>query len=510
VIRRLDGEGWKKKPIARELGIDPGTVRTVLRQTARRERKRRPSKLDSFKPLIHKLVLTDELSVVRVLEEIEAVGYTGGESILKRYVQTFRPKSVRRPHLRFETAPGVQGQVDLSPYTVLLSGEPTPVVCFSFVLGYSRWHFIRFMLHADVHTICSCHVLAFEDAGGVPHEILYDRMKQVVLESHKDGVIYHALFERLAQHYGFRAVPLAPGYKEGKGKVENLFKYVEGNFLAGRTFVDLDDLNRQARAWLVDKARVRVHKTTREQPSARMAEEQPSLIRLPEQRFEAGVVVPRLVGADFCVAWDTNRYSVAPRFASKSAMVRVLDGRIEILIDGAVVAAHPVGPTKYQRYVAPEHEAEFRATCTSRHVLKDQFQRLGSGAEPFAAGLIELHGGSAGYHMGQILKLADQVGVPRVAEALRHAARYGAFDHNAVARIVAGKPAKASAKPESKGGPPERLGGSPTQITQYLKGTGVHQRSPDGYKKLASKRTPSSSKPTDDHPKKKEDEGDGQ
>ncbi len=85
------------------------------------------------------------------------------------------------------------------------------MVCFSFVLGYSRWHFIRFVLHADVHTLCHCHVLAFEDVGGVPHEILYDRMKQVVLESHKDGVIFHALFERLVQHYGYRAVALAPG-----------------------------------------------------------------------------------------------------------------------------------------------------------------------------------------------------------------------------------------------------------------------------------------------------------
>ncbi len=478
-------------------------MRNVLRRALRRERKKRTSKLDPFKPLIHKLVLTDELSCVRVLEEISAVGYTGGDHILRRYVRTFRPKPSRRPHLRFETAPGVQGQVDLSPYTVLLSGEPTPIVCFSFVLGYSRWHFIRFVLHADVHTICHCHVLAFEDAGGVPHEILYDRMKQVVLESLKDGVIFHNLFERMAQHYGFRAVPLAPGYKEGKGKVENPFKYVEGNFLAGRTFHDLDDVNRQAQRWLAEIARVRVHRTTREQPATRLTEEQPVLIPLPRTRFEAGVVVPRLVGADFCVAWDTNRYSVPPRFASKSALVRVLDGRIEILIDAAVVAAHVVRSTKYQRYVAPEHEAEFRATCTSRHVLKDQFQRLGAVAEPFAAGLIELHGGSAGYHMGQILKLADRVGVARVAEALRHAARYGAFDHNAVTRIVAGKPAKAPpGSTESKAGPA-------TPRDQYLKGTGVHQRSPDGYKKLVGKRTPSPSKPTDDNEKKEEDDGDG-
>lgn len=429
-------------------------------------------------------MVTDELSCVRVLEEIRAVGYEGSDYILKVFVRSIRPRRAPRVHLRFETAPGVQGQVDLSPYTVLLSGQPTAVVCFSFVLGYSRWHYIRFVLHADVHTVCHCHVLAFDQATGVPHEILYDRMKQVVLESHKDGVVFHPLFERLAQHYGFRAVPLAPGYKEGKGKVENPFRYVEGNFLAGRTFHDLADLNRQAQKWLDETARVRVHRTTHEQPAARLVEEQPALIPLPHQHFEAGVVATRLVGDDFCVAWETNRYSVPPRFASHTAVLRVLAGQIAIRIEGAVVAEHAVRATKYKRYVAPEHEAEFRATCTSRHVLAEQFQRLGPIAESFAKGLVESRGGSAGYHMSQILKLADKVGVSRVAEALRHAARYGAFDHNAVARIVAGKPARTSR------GSMESKAGDPTQLEQYLKGTGVRQRSPAGYRTLAEPRKP--------------------
>jgi transposase len=460
----------------------------------------RPSKLDPFKPLIRHLVLTDELSVVRVLEKIRAVGFEGGDSIVKAWVRTFRPKATRRPHLRFETEPGVQGQVDLSPYTVLLSGEPVHIVCFSLVLGYSRWQFIRFFFHADVHSVCHSHVLAFEEAGGVPQEILYDRMKQVVLESHRDGVVYHPLFERLAQHYGFRAVPLAPGYKEGKGKVENPFGYVEGNFLAGRTFHDLADLNRQAALWLVETARVRVHRTTREQPSARLVEEQPSLIPLPHQRFEAGVVVSRLVGDDFCVAYETNRYSVPPRFVARTVSVHVLEGRIEIVLCGEIVAAHELGRTKYKRYVAPEHEAEFRATCTSRHVLQEQFGRLGPVAETFAKGLVELRGGAAGYHMSQILKLADKVGVTRVAEALRHAARYSAFDHNAIARIVAGKTTDAPR------GSLEAKAGSPAQLAQYLKGTGVHQRPLEGYRRLTEQGPPPPT-PGDD---KKEDDADGE
>jgi transposase len=442
-------------------------------------------------------VLTDALTVVRVLEEIRAIGYEGGDSIVKDWVRSFRPAPVVKPHLRFETEPGVQGQVDLSPYTVLLSGVPTPVVCFSLVLGYSRWQYIRFLLHADVHSVCHCHVLAFEEMGGVPCEILYDRMKQVVLESHKDGVLFHPVFERMATYYAYRPVPLAPGYPQGKGKVENPFGYVEGNFLLGRTFQDFDDLNLKAAKWLRETARVRVHRTTREQPAARLVVEQGKLIPLPRQRFEAGVVVTRLIGDDFCVPYETNRYSVPPHYAGHTVKVRVLEGRLEVELNKEVIATHPVGETKYKRYVAKEHEAQFLATCKSRHVLQGQFQRLGPVAEPFAKGLVELHGGAAGYHMGQILKLADKVGVARVAEALRHAVRYGAFDHNAVARIVAGKPT------EAKPGSLETKAQSPVQLGQYLKGSGEHQRPIDGYQKLLD---PS---PTT-HDKKKEDEANGQ
>ena len=471
-------DGYAIRAIARELGVDPKTVRHVLHPKPRPKRVR-PSKLDPFRPLIRKLVLTDELTAVRVHEEIHAVGYRGGYTVLKAYIRTFRPKPIKRPHLRFETKPGCQGQVDLSPYTVLLGETPTPVVCFSFVLGFSRWQFIRFVLHADVRSVCHSHALGFDAAGGVPSEILYDRMKQVVLESHRDGVIFHPLFEQLVQHYGFRAVPLAPGYKEGKGKVENPFGYVENNFLGGRTFHDLDDLNGQAARWLEQTAWVRIHRTTQEQPVARLAQERGALLPLPDKRFDAALVLPRQVGDDFCIPWETNRYSVPPHYAGHTAIVRALEGRIEIEVAQQVVATHVLRTTRHQRHVAPEHEAEFRKTSTSRHVLAEQFRRLGAGADAFAAGLVEARGGAAGYHMSQILKLADRIGVGRVAEAMRHATRYGAFDYQAITRITLGKSPRTVRGSTTQPGPAAAV--PPTARDKYLKGAGPHQRPLDAY-----------------------------
>ena len=490
LILQLSADGKGVKSIARELGIDPKTVRARLHPRAR-ERKRRTSQLDAFRPLVRELVLKDDLSAVRVHEEIRALGYAGGYTILTDYIRSFRVRPVVRPHLRFETGPGVQGQVDLSPYTVLIGEQPTPVVCFSFVLGFSRWQFIRFVEHADVHSVCHSHVLAFEASGGVPHTILYDRMKQVVIHSERDRVIFHQLFAALVRHYGFRAVPLAPGYKEGKGKVENPFRYVEGNFLAGRKFHDWADLEAKAQWWLRERAWIRVHRTTQEQPLVRLEQERPHLIALPHRRFEAATVVPRLIGDDFCVAWETNRYSVPPRYAGHTAWARVLEGQLEVRLEAEIIATHRLRSTRGQRYVAPEHEAEFRQRSSSRHVLREQFLRLGTAAAAFAAGLEQERKGAAGYHMRQILELAERVGTSRVAEALRHAERYAAFDYQAVTRIVAGKPPRKSAQLQ-----PHAL--TPANLGSYLKGAGTHQRNPEDYQQIAERRTPKGAGRKDD------------
>ena len=468
------------KTIARELGIDPKTVRQVLRPK-HRERKRRHSKLDAFRPLIRKLVLEDELTAVRVAEEIRPLGYRGSYTILTDFIRSFRPEAVVRPHLRFETDPGKQGQVDLSFYTVSIADEMVKVVCFSFVLGFSRWQFIRFVRSADVHAVCHSHVLAFEACGGVPRDILYDRMKQVVIHSERNRVIFHELFAAMARHYGFRAVALAPGYKEGKGKVENPFGYVEGNFLLGRRFHDWADFEAKTTWWLGERAWVRVHRTTNERPIDRLERERPHLIGLPERRFEAAIVVPRLIGDDFCVAWDTNRYSVPPRHTGKTAWARVLEGRLEVVLGGEVIAAHKLRSTRGTRYVASEHEAEFRQHSTSRHVLRDQFLCLGGAAEAFARGLEQERKGTAGYHMQRILQLAERHGVQRVQQALAHAERYAAYDYQAVTRIVEGKPPRAGSRLH-----PEAL--TPTNLGPYLKGAGSHQRSPEDYRELADKR----------------------
>ena len=63
---------------------------------------------------------------------------------------------------------------------------------FSLVLGYSRLIWARFVVHQDLQTVLRCHMAAFAALGGVPREILYDRMKTAVIgEDDQAHIIYN-------------------------------------------------------------------------------------------------------------------------------------------------------------------------------------------------------------------------------------------------------------------------------------------------------------------------------
>jgi len=103
---------------------------------------------------------------------------------VKRYLAAIRPENGPKPYeVRFETPAGVQAQVDFARFVVDFTDDPGTsriVWLFSLVLGHSRFIFARYVMHQDLQTLLRCHMQAFAALGGVPIEILYDRMKTAV------------------------------------------------------------------------------------------------------------------------------------------------------------------------------------------------------------------------------------------------------------------------------------------------------------------------------------------
>ena len=91
-------------------------------------------------------------------------------------------------------------------------------------------------------TVLRCHMEAFEHFGGVPREILYDRMKTAVTGEDGNGhVVYNTSLLSLARHYGFHPRACRPYRAKTKGKVERPFSYIRQDFFLARSFRNLDD-----------------------------------------------------------------------------------------------------------------------------------------------------------------------------------------------------------------------------------------------------------------------------
>jgi transposase len=430
---------------AKTLEISRNVVRRVLRgQDGTRalvQRTAKASKLEAFKPVLQRLILEDQLTAVLALEEIRTLGYAGGYSILKEYVRTIRPMPKVKVTTVLDHAPGAEGQVDWSPYTVKLAGETRVVHAFSMVLPFSRYMVVRFTFEEILDTLLRLHEEAFADIGGIPKLMTYDNMTTVGRHVGEDQIQLNPRFEAYARECGFDVWLIDPGRPNQHASVERPMHYIENNCLRRRrfTFADLDDLNQHAKAWCANVANVRVHGTTRERPVDRLLRERAFLLPLPSSRPEPFHTVARGVGSDFCVRLDTNRYSVPPKHVGEPATVHVYPERLEILIKGAVVAVHVLCHDRHQRKVLPEHEAAFKLVTPSRRLLEAAFLRLGPAARDYHDGLLTHRGRGAGYHLQRILKLADRHGSSVVTGAMAYAARYGNYSADAVARVILGR-----------------------------------------------------------------------
>jgi transposase len=132
-------------------------------------------------------------------------------TILRECLLKLNPRPKRDPIIRFETEPGRQGQMDWSPYTIDFErGGRTEVLCFSYVLGFSRRQYIDFTLNRQFHTLIRRHVDAFEYFGGVPRECLYDGEKTIILRWEAGRPIFNPSFVIFITHYDCRPVACRP------------------------------------------------------------------------------------------------------------------------------------------------------------------------------------------------------------------------------------------------------------------------------------------------------------
>lgn len=285
-------QGKSIRAIAKELCLSRNTVRKAIRQQELQQapRKNRPSKLDPFKDYLrHRLYSAGPyfLPATVLLREVQTMGYSGGITILKHFLNIIRGELKPQEELiRFETPPGQQMQVDWTIFH-----KRCYLGAFVVILGYSRKAYVEFVQDEEKQTLLQCHENAFDYFGGVPKEGLYDNMKTVVIQRDKYGPGKHGFqqtFYDFAKHHGFIPRLCRPYRAKTKGKVERFNRYLKESFyyplvtLKPEIKDDLLSLNFEVKKWLLEIADHRLLKERESRsPQQLFAEEQPTLQLLP-------------------------------------------------------------------------------------------------------------------------------------------------------------------------------------------------------------------------------------
>ena len=138
--------------------------------------------------------------------------------------------------------------------------------------------------------------------------------------------------------------------------MESGVKYVKRNFMPGRRFIDIVDVQAQLDEWMATIADQRIHGTTHQRPIDRFEGERSALMAIiGHGSFGECRRVSRIVADDYLVSFESNRYSVPFALMGKTVEVMAVGDTIRIEYGSQVVAEHPRLSGKYEMRILPEH-----------------------------------------------------------------------------------------------------------------------------------------------------------
>lgn len=345
----------------------------------------------------------------------------------------------KTPAGRIVTGPGVEMQHDTSPYTIEIGGKKVKRQCASLVLGYSRRLYIRFYKKFDRFHCKIFLTEAFQAFGGACGQCVIDNSHVVIACGTGKYAQVSPEMEAFEKRFGFKFLAHELGHADRSGKVERDFWYVERNFLAGRTFKDDADLNRQAQSWLDEKADVRRLRELGASPRELFAAEKAHLAPLPLYVPEVYQLYPRVVDAYGYVSLHGMRYSAPAKALGATLTVRESDKEVVLLQGHEELARHPklTGLDGHSQSTLPGHERRGKRPKAPRPE-EDRLKALGPEMVDYLARLKSERGHRYAWSLRKLYALLCQHRAEDLLAAVARAGEHGLFDVGRLEAVILG------------------------------------------------------------------------
>ena len=194
-----------------------------------------------------------------IKDRLDEAGYTGCLTQVKDYISDYMDLVPAKRQLvapqgnrgrRYTSGPGESYQMDWGFVNVERSnGSSYRAACFAMICHHCGERYVEFFPNAKQENLFIGMLHAFQKMG-VPEHVLTDNMKSVTTGRDSEGhPLWNNEYADFMAAVGFETRLCKPRHPFTKGAVERLILFVKSNFLAGRIFGSITDLNYEAWRW---------------------------------------------------------------------------------------------------------------------------------------------------------------------------------------------------------------------------------------------------------------------
>lgn len=360
-----------------ELGRRTGISRQKLRSMkangfedvphAAKGRKSPATLLSGYTGILDALLKSGVTNSAVCFDRLKKSGYAGGLTTVKVYIASHQYLIPPQRHVvapqgnrgrRYLTPPGEAFQMDWGFTKVqCFDGSEYNAACFAMVCHHCGQQFIEFFPNAKQENLFIGMIHAFRYMG-IPKTVLTDNMKSVVIRRDQDGhSVWQKDYEQFMRTVGFQTKLCKPRHPFTKGKVERLVRFVKDNFLAGRVFWNVTDLNYDALEWCAEQNEA-YHKSLGI-PNDEHTKHCAEVVSKLDDSMELMLYLcpERRISFDGFVNYEGRRFGVPYSYAGKTA--RVLRDHDQLYIYSAdlqqLLTMHNVTWSRHDSFCEDQH-----------------------------------------------------------------------------------------------------------------------------------------------------------
>lgn len=428
----LHQEGMSVREIAQRLGISRNTVKVIIQQEGVMPPKRVRSDQQRIDPELLRQLYQQCQGWVRRMHEklLEEHHLQIKYSTLTRLVRALGLGAEPAERCaRVPDEPGAEMQHDTTIYQITLADQRVRMVATLLYLRYSKRRYLKFSRTFNRFQMKGFLHEALRFWGYAPRQCIIDNTNLARLHGTGARAVIVPEMEAFSRQYGFVFRCHERNHPDRKAGEERSFWIVETNFLPGRVFQSLEDLNQQALKWATVRLEHKPQGKAGLIPAQAFEQERPYLTPLPAQLPAPYQVHDRAVDQYGYIAFDGNYYWVPGtgrepvkvlQYSERLKIYRERESLAEYLLpvegvknktftpEGIPVPVHP--PIRRQK---PAHEEEKR------------LRALGEGAGVYLDFALATPGLQRHQFLRKLFLLSQRMTPELFLKTLARACRYG-------------------------------------------------------------------------------------